>query len=439
MLKKLSILLIAAATATSVCAQETLYLVKGDRVVGKYNVDDVDYATFNLPPDVNESQIWLDVNSVGKNTVTYTVNTAGDNVAYAHNIISSYDVDLFALNYYDSPFDELEEGTQALILQTYLSYSAYVGIGTHTFTQTDYVDDGTGTADYVSRFSVRPNVKYYLCAWEIDPTTEEPGETFEFTTFTTLPYGQSQLSLSAKVAGIEYVADDEAHITFDITGDSDILYVMTLYGMADVLPYYIETFGFDYTLYTFGSTYSLDELKDDSTWPAYESGEYVLYVCGFDANGDMVMAYPAIADVKFDAEKSGPTISVFSKSASSGAISVNFEISPSNVEEAYVRLLPENTVDDRLNMGYTLPELAMGGDAIDITSSINTLGEYTYTNNELTEQWYSLLIYAKDKEGGSTVARINVFPDNDPVWDLNLNVAHAPKKIRVKGSPVIKK
>lgn len=435
----------AAAAATSAYAQETLYLVKGDRVVGKYNVEDVDYATFELPGDVKESPIWLTVDNVGKNTVTYTINTSGDKVAYAHNILSSYDVDFYALNYYDAPFDELDEGTQSVILKNYLAFSAYVGMGTQSYTQTDYADDHTGTGDDIARFSVHPNVKYYLCAWEIDPTTQEPGETFEYTTFTTLPYGQSPLSLSAKVANIEYVDEDEAHITFDINGDSDILYVMTLYGMADVLPYYIETFGFDYTLYTFGSTYSLDELKDDSTWPAYESGEYVLYVCGFDANGDMVMAYPAIADVQFDAEKSGPTISVFSKSASSGSISVNFEISPSNVEEAYVRLLPENTVDDRLNMGYTLPELAMGGDAIDITSAINSMGEYTYTNNELTEQWYSLLIYAKDKEGGSTVARINVYPDNDPVWDLNLNVAHAPKKlaapkkIRIKGSPVIKK
>lgn len=445
MLKKLSILLVAAAAATGVYAQETLYLIKGDHLVGKYNVEDVDYATFELPADIDQSTIWMTVDNIGKNTVTYTVNTSSNDVAYAHNILSSYDIDFYTLNYYDQSFDELEEGTQELILKNYLTYAAYAGKGTQTYTQTDYEDDHTGNASYVSRFSVRPNVKYYLCVWEIDPVTQEPLDNFKYTTFTTLPYDMSTLDLSVSVKGIEYVADDEAHISFDITGDPDIRYVMTMFGDAEVLPAYIEYFGFDYTLYTFGATYSLDELKDDSAWPAYESGEYVLYVVGFDANGDMVMARPAFAEVSFDTEKSGPKISIFSKSATAGAVNVNFEIAPSNVEEAYVRLLPENTVRDRLNMGYTLAELAMGGDAIDITNSINTMGEYTYTNNELEEQWYSLLIYAKDKSGNSTVAHLNFYPAEGMGWEINLDAAHAPKKLEApkrisfKGSPVIKK
>lgn len=40
--------------AGTIQAQETLYLVKGDRVVGKYNVADVDYATFELPEGVKD-------------------------------------------------------------------------------------------------------------------------------------------------------------------------------------------------------------------------------------------------------------------------------------------------------------------------------------------------------------------------------------------------
>ena len=40
--------------AGSLQAQETLYLVKGDRVVGKYNVADIDYATFELPEGVKD-------------------------------------------------------------------------------------------------------------------------------------------------------------------------------------------------------------------------------------------------------------------------------------------------------------------------------------------------------------------------------------------------
>ena len=35
-------------------AQETMYLIKGDKVVGKYAVADVDYAAFTLPEGVQD-------------------------------------------------------------------------------------------------------------------------------------------------------------------------------------------------------------------------------------------------------------------------------------------------------------------------------------------------------------------------------------------------
>lgn len=51
-----SILTAAACilVAGSLQAQETLYLVKGDRVVAKYPVADIDYATFELPEGVKD-------------------------------------------------------------------------------------------------------------------------------------------------------------------------------------------------------------------------------------------------------------------------------------------------------------------------------------------------------------------------------------------------
>lgn len=79
---------LALASLSASAQSETMYLVKGDRVVGKYNVEDVDYATFTLPQDVTDSNIWLNVDKTGKNTVTYTINTVNDYTAYAHNIIS---------------------------------------------------------------------------------------------------------------------------------------------------------------------------------------------------------------------------------------------------------------------------------------------------------------------------------------------------------------
>ncbi len=43
-----------AAMTFAASAQQTMYLVKGNNVVAKYNVDDVDYATFTLPDGVSD-------------------------------------------------------------------------------------------------------------------------------------------------------------------------------------------------------------------------------------------------------------------------------------------------------------------------------------------------------------------------------------------------
>ncbi len=56
MLKKILVTAIVAACALGSLAEETLYLIKGDRVVAKYNVEDVDYAAFELPAGVQDLQ-----------------------------------------------------------------------------------------------------------------------------------------------------------------------------------------------------------------------------------------------------------------------------------------------------------------------------------------------------------------------------------------------
>ena len=107
-------------------------------------------------------------------------------------------------------------------------------------------------------------------------------------------------------------------------------------------------------------------------------------------------------------------------------------------------MMSENMVDDRLNMGYTYPELAMGGNSIEITNEINTTGEYTFESDEVEEQWNTILIYAKSKDGGVTTMRLNFYPDNDSDWSI-YQPFHAPKavkaptRIRRAGCPVIRK
>lgn len=53
-MKKYILLTALAAVALAGSAQETMYLIKGNQVVAKYNVADVDYASFKLPEGVTD-------------------------------------------------------------------------------------------------------------------------------------------------------------------------------------------------------------------------------------------------------------------------------------------------------------------------------------------------------------------------------------------------
>lgn len=426
---------------------ETMYLVKGNRVVAKYPVDQVDYISFNVPDDVLDEALWLTVNNVGKNTVTYTVNTADNSVAYAHNLLSYYDVNYVAMDYFGDMLENLDQESALLCMQYALASNAFFGMGDQTFTQNDFEQYSNYSES--NRFSVVPGTKYYLCAWEADSQTQEPLETFVYTELTTEAPETVDLNLKVEEAGY-----NSEGIVLSFTGNNDILYVRTVWGMKEMMEAYADAYGMDFLMGTFGQNWSLDFLSgtgdlapgiENATWPVYDQGEYVMYVRAYDFDGNMQQV-EYVVNYTSSNDEEVPVISVFSKEKSEGHVKVNFEISPSNVEEAYVRMLGENTVDDRLNMGYTYPELAMGGDAIDITSEINATGEYTYENNEVPEQWNAILIYAKCKDGGVTTLRLNFYPDTDTDWST-YPAFHAPAKrkmpeinrIRRAGCPALRR
>ena len=436
---------LAAGVLSASAQYDTMYLIKDNHVVGKYNVEDVDYASFTLPEGVEDSPIILGVDNVGKNTVTYTVTTVSPTTVYAHNILSFYDVEFTALSYFGESFDSLTDEQKVAALQYTLSYDAYIGGGTQTYKQTDF--DLAGVDDY-TRFKVTPGTKFYLCAWEVNPSDYSPLETFTYTDLKTLdPVESASAELNCS-----FVGQTKDGLQFDVTG-SGIKYIKTVYGFADDMNAYKQIYGLDYLFGLFGQDWTLDELQGDdpdlgmpnATWPCYESGYYVLYLRAYDENGDYInKSVTATGEIVEEGE--GPTITIFSKEKGAGSVKINFEIAPSNVEEAYVRLCSENFVDDRLNLQYELHEIAMGGDAEDITTEINTAGEYTFSANDLTEEWKSLLIYAKDKDGGRTTLRINFFPDPDSYWSIE-DPKHAParrampavKSIKAKNNPTLKR
>lgn len=439
-----------AAIGAQAADNETMYLVKGDRVVAKYSVDDVDYIAFNLADDVIDENIWLDVDKVGKNTVTYTVNTSAPNVAYAHALISYYDVNYVAQVLFDEMYDNLDEASRIYSLKYTMQSEAFAGIGTQSYTLNDFEQYDPSSDAF--RFSVIPGTKYFLCAWEIDAVTEVPGEEFIFTELTTEAPAEVNLNLD-----VTFDKFNDYGMALNFLGSPNILYVRTVWGAKQNMEAYADYYGLDYLMGTFGQSWSMEflagtgDLSDDienATWPVYDPGEYIMYVRAYDADGNMqeksfTFEYAGSGDV----DDENPVITILSKEKGDGFVKVNFEITPSNVDEAYVRLMDENTVDNRLNMGYTYSELAAGGDAIDITNEINTLGEYTYENKEVPEQWNSLLIFAKTKTGGKTTLRLNFWPDTETTWNAYEPKHDAPaarktlKKLNIKRiqDPTIRK
>lgn len=428
-MKKLILgVLLASAAAAPASAQQTMYLVKDNHVIATYDVDAVDYVTFNPGDDVERAPLWLNVTNVGKNTVTYKVNTADQTTTYVHALVSHYDLNLYALSYYDDEFDNLPEGTKRILFEGFLE-SGYVAQGDKEFTMTDYEDDGTGGGLYESRFSVRAGVKYYLLAAPANLETEEiDGANLVAEVVKTKDAGQSALPLSFSLVS----AENEV-ATFDLTGTStEFKYLITCLLTKPIADLYIGLYGSDFIINTWGQAWPVDDLLADARWNVDASGEYSMLVRGVDANGD-------IHDTRCDftyaasASENGPTISIFSKSKENGTLSINFEIAPSNVEEAYVYLDTENNVDDLRNDGWELYEIASRSSAIDITNEINTMGEYTFTQAITSEQWQTLLIYAKDKDGNRTICRINFDMWPDSQWDI-----HNPVGSSRSAAPAVK-
>lgn len=419
----------------------TMYLIKGDRVVTKLHVDDVDYVSFKLPEGVKDSKLELNVDQIGKNTITYSVTTQGEDLAYIHNVVSYYDANYLALYYYDDMIDNLEDADKLLCIQAQLSYDAYLGTGSDTYTMTDWEEDGNG-----SRFHVIPGTHYYVCAWEVNPTTGELLDSFVMKEIDTATPGESATAnVDVTLKGV-----NEYGAALNFTGSC--LYVQTAWGDAATMDAYAEAFGFDFLIGTFGGNYDLTYLQgtgdefegiENATWPIDGSQDYVMLVRAWDENGDKAdFRFPIHVD---EVANEGPAINIFSKEKSEGHVSVNFEITPSNVTEAYVRLIDENTVDDRLNAGYELYEIASGGDATDITEAINTAGEYTFTSNEVPEGWQCILIYAKDADGNRSTLRLSFSTLEGSNW-ADYPVVHAPKRVlkaptrfRAKATPILPK
>lgn len=392
-------------------AQESIYLIKDNQVIGKYSINDVEYITFQLPEGVTEPKsVDVSVVSSTKNTVSYKVTTFEAGTSYVHYLINTRLADYMLQEYYGVTLANASDETLDAALRSVLS-EAYLGKGSATYTMKHGEDDGSGTV-----FNIPAGETFFLIACDLNADASDLGETLSYVKVSTQSPAESSATLQVSYDGLS----DDGGSKFSITPSAEITTFYTLYGRKSSLEPYIEQYGYEQTMFVFGEFWTTAEWTENpATWTVDGEDDYQLYVLGIDTNGDWVRTSLTQHIVPATTTDDAPKISVLSSSKGEGAVSVKVEVTPSNVFEAYAILLSENTVESKLNQGYTLAELAAGGSATDITKEINSIGEYTFTASDLDREWKTLLISAKTKTGITTVLRVNFHPFVDSNWDIS--------------------
>ena len=412
------ILSIMLGFVASICAQDQIYLIKGNKVVAKYASSDVDYVSFKLPEGVTEDPFELAIEETGKNYVKYSVKPTDSDRYYAHTMVQESLVDYILQEYFETTLAEADDATLASALNICLYSYGLIGKGEMVF---NYKDGEMIDEDY--SLSVIANQPYFVIACYLNDAMDDLEGTAMYLQTKTEPAGVSNETLTVTYTGL----NEDGEATFKFDASEGIRTIFTMYGYKEVLDYFIAEFGYEYTIFLFGEQWTPEEINSNPYgWIVEDKAEYSMYALGIDANGDWVKAETHQLIEPLEETVEGPQINIFSKSKDNGAVSVNFEITPSNVSEAYVRLLEESVCDNKLNQGYNLAEVASMADAIDITSTINSAGEYTYKNSAVPTGWQTLLIMAKNADG-TTVTRINFNAHlADSEWDLNENIPIKP-------------
>ena len=336
--------ILLGATVLSMNAQNNVYLMKGDKIVAQYAIDDIDYLSFKRPEGEIEGTVALTAVETGKNFLKYNVKTAEKDQYYGHGFFQSQTIDRMLRTYYDTNINEVDDATLKKVIKSLLANYGFLDKGNKTYTIKNGDNDGNGT-DYF------------------------------------IPGGQDFYVATVNITNV-----DEQGGTM---GDEISVIKMTTNVM-----------------FSFGSPITAQDWNtygSQAAWGLDDENDYVMSVLGIDADGDWVKAKDE-QHIVISNDKC-PKVNVLSKEASDGNVKVTFEITPSNVSAAHVRLMPDNDVVDELNQNKTLDQIAVEGDATDIKADINYYGEYTFSKEDVERGWYSLLISGTD-ENGTNVTRL---------------------------------
>lgn len=388
--------ILAGTASLGVNAQENVYLVKGGKVVAQYPVSGVDYMSFKLPEGVEAADsVVPSAVETGKNYIKYAVKTKEKDGYYGHAFFQAQTIDLLLRTYYDTTLEAVGQATLKEILKRLVANYGYLGQGDQTFTVKDGSNDGDGTD-----FFIPGGQDFYVATVNVTSVTDENatiGNEVNFVKLTTNTPGESGETVSVEYAGV----DADGNAAYNISLGDNIKTMYALLGSKKKVDQFESVYGYDYMMFTSATQLTASDwskyYNGKNVWEISDEDDYVMNVLAVDANGDWVKA--SAENHITVGQGDCPKVNVLSKEAGDGSVKVNFEITPSNVTSAYVRLMTDNDLSNELNKDKTLDQIAAEGDAEDITSTINYAGEYTFKKDNIDRGWYTLLISGTDKNG----------------------------------------
>lgn len=418
-------------------AQDSLYVVKGNTVVEALAVGEGDYATFQRPADVPQQQtVELEGVATGKNFIKYKVSTKTADQYYAHGFFQSTVVDYMLQQYYGIKIEDADEMTVQAALRLLVQHYGYTDRGTLTYTITNGENDGQGTD-----FFVPAGQDFYVVACNLTDVDEQAGTSKMGDECSVVKLTTLAADKSAETIGIEYTGlNDDEEATYAITPSSGIVTLYTMLAKKKEFDQNTSIYGFDKVFFGGAESWTATDWNkwgDQQAWELDGENDYVMTVLGIDANGDWVTA----TDEQHitTASDNCPKVNILSKEVANGTVTVKYEITPSNVTAAHVRLMKENDVSNAKNNGETLDQIAISGDAEEVTSTINYYGEATFSKADLARGWYDLLISATD-ENGTNVTEVCFHSHlSNAEWEIRTTTyptASAAKAQKVAGRKI---
>ena len=391
-------LLTAAMTAATAQAQQTVTLGKGDTTVAKFELNDGDYVTFDRPAGAEEqNRVEVTETKTGKNYINYTVITAADDQRYGHMLLQSSFLELYLTQYYGQSLSTVEDATLKQIFKVLFSSGyGYINQGSLAFEIKDGMSDGgTGT------FFVPAGQEYYIVTVDCD-ADYKMGNNVSYTKVKTVDPDDSTETIDVEYKGL----DSDGNALVSVTPSAGIATLHTVFGTKKSIDQFVNVYGYNYLMFGLGDSFTAEQWNSmsdsDKALSIDKEDDYTFLALGIDENGDWVKNQ---IDLHFKPANTTnlPEVDVTSKTAGEGAVNITFSVTPKDVSKATVRLIGENALNNELNTGKTLADVA-AEEATDITDTVKANGEYTFSQSDITRGWYAVLCAATN-DYGTTVTK----------------------------------